>query len=150
MKKLIVLSLIALAFSSSTPPEEIKWYSWEDGLELAKKEKKPMMIFVFATWCHVCKKMNDKTFGTPEVSSIANADFIPVKLDIDKEESYSYNGKKYQGKELIAQLAPGKMIGIPSTIFYFAGKDEKFQEVGYKSPDEFIPLISKYAQMKSE
>lgn len=150
MKKSILIGFTAMIVSSLSMAEEIKWYSWEEGIELSKKEDKPMMIFVYATWCHVCKKMSDKTFRSPEVSSLANQDFIPVKLDIDLEETYDYNGKRYSGKELLGQLASGQMMGIPSTIFYFPEQNKKYLETGYKTVEEFVPVLSEHKMISPE
>ena len=148
MKKLIIFGLIALTTTSFSFAEELKWYSWEEGIERAKKEKKPLLVFIYAPWCHVCKKMSDKTFKAIDVVTTANQDFIPVKFDIEKEGIYTYNGKEYSGMELISKLSDNQFRGIPSTLFYFPGKDESYLEVGYKKADEFFPLLSKYAEMK--
>ncbi|MBL6949082.1 MAG: DUF255 domain-containing protein, partial [Bacteroidales bacterium] len=118
MKKLILFGLIVLTTASFSFAEKIKWYSWEEAIKMAKKENKPMMVFVYAPWCHVCKKMNDKTFGSADVITTANKDFIPVKFDIEKEGIYTYNGKEYSGMELISKLSDNQFRGIPSTMFY--------------------------------
>ncbi|MFC2101484.1 thioredoxin family protein [Bacteroidota bacterium] len=148
MKKTMLIGLIAMTLSSVTFAEGIKWHTWDEGVKMAKKENKPMMVFVYASWCHVCKKMNDKTFRSGEVVPPANQNFIPVKLDIDAEETYTLNGKSYKGKEILLELAVGQQMGIPTTIFYYPKSDKKFLEVGYKTADEFVPVLKKYAELK--
>ncbi len=150
MKKLILFGLIALSTASFSFAEEIKWYSWEEAVKMAKKDNKPMMVFIYAPWCHVCKKMSDKTFRSTDVVTTANQDFIPVKFDVEKEGTYTYNGKKYSGMELILKLSDNQFRGIPSTMFYSPAQEQSYLEVGYKKADEFIPLLTKYAEMKKE
>lgn len=58
--------------------------TWEEALELAKKEDKLIFIDAYATWCGPCKRMAKDAFPKKEVGDVYNRYFINVKLDMEK------------------------------------------------------------------
>jgi len=43
------------------------WLPFNEGMALAAKEKKHVVIDFYTTWCHWCKVMDRETFANPEV-----------------------------------------------------------------------------------
>lgn len=145
MKRILLLSLIALVVSSFSSDGMLKWYSWDEGYKLAKKENKPVLIFLQASWCNTCKRMNDKTFTDKEVVSLLQKNYIPVKLDIDtamKGKGFYYiDEKDYTGMELMLKFFPGPQLGVPTTLIWNPVTDKKETKAGLQTPEELKEML---------
>ena len=72
------------------PGEGIKWvHSFDEGMELAKAEGKPVFIDFYADWCTDCEIMDAKTWANKEVIE-ESARFVAIKLDCS-DNSSPYN-----------------------------------------------------------
>jgi thiol:disulfide interchange protein len=65
--------------------QEIQWHSFNAGMARGKFEKKKVFIHFYADWCAACKVMENSTFKDPVVIASLNENFIPVKVDADRE-----------------------------------------------------------------
>jgi len=77
--------------------QEINWYKLSEGKQLAKEQKKPMMVdFYYSGECPRCRQM-DEVYRNPEIVGKLNADFISIRIElsgaISKEEDEL--GQKY-------------------------------------------------------
>nr|NQU89586.1 thioredoxin family protein [Bacteroidota bacterium] len=142
MKRTLFVIVVTFLMCSFTHAEELKWYSWNEGYELARKEKKPMLIFVQASWCHQCKRLNDKTFNNEEIIPLIAQDFIPVKFDIEAEEEYLFGDTKVSGLDLLTAISSESIMGIPTTIFWIADAKKVKPVAGLKDPDEMKELLA--------
>lgn len=143
-KSILIVAMLCLAFLYESSAE-VKWHTWNEGSKIAQELNKPMVVFIHANWCHVCKRMESKVFSTEKISGLMNKDFIPIKLDIEQKEKYVVKEKELRGLDLISQLTNGECRGIPSTLFIPAdGKSENVLVTGLKDPDEMRKLLKKY------
>jgi uncharacterized protein YyaL (SSP411 family) len=64
--------------------------NWQPNLQAAHRaavaENKPIMIVFGAEWCTYCKKLEKQTLNSSDVAHYINETFVPVHLDLDKEE----------------------------------------------------------------
>lgn len=133
---LLTLLLSCSSKQESVGEKKVKKISWlhdmDKAKEMAKSQNKPLMIDFSAEWCPPCIKMNDSTFTDHNVI-IKSKQFIPVKIDIDKQgkvaEKYNSNAAKYGG------------IGIPNILFISADSIELAHPIGYKNPVELIVIM---------
>ncbi len=101
MKKLSILFL-CLFFTMGLIAQEAKGVLFEHGtfaeaLAKAKKNKKgPNIIFMdcYTTWCGPCKQMANVIFPMEHVGKFFNANFVNVKIDMEKGEGIEL-AKKY-------------------------------------------------------
>jgi uncharacterized protein YyaL (SSP411 family) len=146
MRTLFVLILLSVGLGSVGRAEKIKWYSWTEGYELAIKEGKPVLMFVQAPWCNMCKRLNEKTYGNVEVAEIITKNFIPVKYDVEvdlkAEKGYTYDGKDISGKELLIKFLPGNELRIPLTIIWTPGSEQKKDIQGIVDPEEMKQILN--------
>jgi thiol:disulfide interchange protein len=65
--------------------KEIAWQSFSDGIERSKSENKKIYLHFYASWCGACRIMENKTFKDPTVIAYINENFIPIKVNTDRE-----------------------------------------------------------------
>ncbi len=91
LRKLSLLALLfSLSFSSFAQGIEFFHGTWEEALVKAETEGKLIFVDAYTTWCGPCKQMSANVFPQAEVGEVFNANFINVKLDMEKPESESF------------------------------------------------------------
>ncbi len=101
--------------------------TWDEALQMAKKEGKPVFLDISASWCGPCKMLKARTFPNEEVGKFYNANFINVAVD----------GEKGEGIELARKY---KIRGYPSLIFINSNGNLITQTAGYHNPKQLIEL----------
>ncbi|MGB1018129.1 MAG: thioredoxin domain-containing protein [Chitinophagales bacterium] len=94
MKRIILLliTLISLAVQA----QGIAFFkgTFDEAKAEAKKEGKLIFMDAYATWCGPCKRMARDVFPTKEAGEYFNANFVNVKMDMEKGEGRGL-AKKY-------------------------------------------------------
>ena len=99
---------------------------YQQGLQQARTEGKPAMMFVTTTWCGWCKKLAQDNFNDPEVKDLLS-NFVCVIVDGDTESA--------------AKSELGATQGYPHIVF-LSTKGEKIGEcLGYRPLAEFKPIV---------
>lgn len=101
--------------------------NWDEVLETAKKENKPIFLDISASWCAPCKLLKANTFTDPEVGEFYNTNFINVAFD----------GEKGEGVLLADKF---KISAYPTLLFVNPDGQIIAKVEGYKSPEQFIKL----------
>jgi len=61
------------------------WYEWEDGaFETARATRRPVLLFIGASWCRWCKELERDVLNSPEISTLITERFVPIRVDKDK------------------------------------------------------------------
>ncbi|MBP7808841.1 MAG: DUF255 domain-containing protein [Bacteroidia bacterium] len=106
--------------------------------EKAKKENKLIFVDAYTVWCGPCKHMAKHVFTNDTVADYYNANFINLKLDMEKGEGLDF-AKKYDvscypnmmfldGNGNVIHRVAGSM---PSAQFVDFGKKTKTPEVAF-------------------
>jgi thioredoxin-related protein len=131
--KLVLLTLIAFTLNFNGFSQEsdeatgIQFVTgtWEEVVAIAKKEKKPIFVDAFTTWCGPCKWMAKTTFKDAAVGTFMTENFISYKMDMEKGEGIEFATKNK------VQLYP--------TLLYFDSKGEFIHRTaGALKPEGFI------------
>ncbi len=110
----------------ATAGNVIKWYSHDEGLVLARIENKKPFVHFWAEWCGYCTKMEKETFSDAAVIAYLNANFIPIKVNIDRE------------RQTAAQY---NIRPIPDNWFLASNGERISNQPGYIEPDMMIKIL---------
>lgn len=155
MKKVIVAGLLLtvaawlMSFRPATQPPAapLKWYTWEEAVELSKATPKKMFVDVYTDWCGWCKRMDKSTFSDPAVAAYLAEHFYPVKLNAEQRADIQFAGETFKFVEneggrggvhtLAYSLLDGK-LGYPAMVYL----NEKFERImispGYKEAPDML------------
>lgn len=63
----------------------IEWHPWgEEAFQQATSLERPVFLFLSASWCRFCKRMERGILADPAITSLLNARFVPVQVDKDR------------------------------------------------------------------
>jgi len=95
MKHIITIFLIVFATATFTQAQGIEFFqgTWQQALDKAKEENKPVFVDAYTTWCGPCKYMASKVFTVDSVGEYFNENFINYKFDMEKGEGPSFANK---------------------------------------------------------
>jgi thioredoxin-related protein len=124
---LLIIFCLSIGFRGDTSAVEvIKWHSYEEGLVVSKVEKKKVFLHFYADWCVYCGKMAKETFQNPAVISYLNNNFIPIRVDTDKEPGTA------------GQYG---VTGLPSTWFLTEMGEAIGTVPGFIPPDTLLSML---------
>ncbi len=160
---LIIASIVVVAqsfISNSNNSNEIspvKWYSFSEAVELAKKSPRPIMVDVYTQWCGPCKMMSKNTFGNASIAKYLNENFYCVKFDAETYDSVSFNGYVFKNNNPVGTQRPvhdfansileGK-LSYPSIVFLNDQIQRLQVVVGYYQPEPFEPIMKFFGSGK--
>jgi thioredoxin 1 len=100
--------------------------------EMAKAENKPLLVFLHATWCPTCKRMENEVFIQKDLGNVYNQQLVNVAIDYDSAEGHELN-----------KLYP---IRATPTLFFFNPDGTLAQKLeGFQTANK---LLSKANQLK--
>lgn len=99
--------------------------TWAEALEKAKAEERLIFVDAFASWCGPCKRMAAQTFPDPKAGDFFNANFINLKIDMEKPENAEFAGKYPVGS-------------YPTLMFIDPTGKVVLKDVGAKNVDQLI------------
>ncbi len=130
----------------------VDWHPWnEEAFQKAQDQDKPVFLSIGYSTCHWCHVMEHESFEDPQVASLINANYIPIK--VDREERPDLD----QIYMAVCQAVTGTG-GWPLTVIltpdkepFFAGtyfpKESRFGRTGLR---ELIPKLADLWQNKRE
>ncbi|MEZ4805687.1 MAG: thioredoxin family protein [Bacteroidia bacterium] len=140
-----IIVIVAISSMGSKPTrvtdssKGINFHSgtWQEALDLAKKENKLIFLDVYASWCGPCKKLKSHTFSDAEVAKYYNSKFINVSADAEKGEGI--------------QLANMYSVHQYPTLL-FVNQDGKIvhSTAGYHNSKQFLKLGQSIKQTNAD
>ena len=120
-------------------PLILNWLSYNEGLTLAEKENKHVLIYFYTDGCGWCKKMVDKTYFNEEVKKILSDKFIIVKINARSENKVIENGKEISERKVAILY---QVSGYPTTWFLESNHSRVAPLPGYVTTEQFIPVLN--------
>lgn len=131
----ITMAFNSQAQSASTEASEgegITFFNgtFKEALAEAKKQNKPIFMDSYTSWCYWCKVLDKTTFKDSGVISYLNANFINVKMNMEKGE----------GPSLAREF---KVSGYPTLLFLDSDRKVLVTVGGYVKAESFLKSAKK-------
>jgi len=119
---------------------DITWQSFDDGLNLAKRHKRPMIVVIEKPWCLACQTLSKVFVESDDVQALSKQ-FIMTRLDSEETtgEIFQLDGKYYP--RLFFLDHTGKILedlqnwGGSSSTKYFYSSEREVAEVMRRALD---------------
>lgn len=121
--------------NGSASSSGIEWHSYKDGMARGKFEKMKVIIHFTADWCYYCGVMEKETFKDPAIISTLNENFIPIKVDFDRETDTS---------------ALYGVKGLPDTIFIAENGSIIGRRPGYIPPNVMRIILNTILEKRAQ
>jgi thioredoxin-related protein len=128
--KVLILMLVLLVGGVASGPaaaDKIDWHTYESGMARSKFEKKKVFLHFYADWCTYCAEMERKTFKDPAVIAALNRNFIPIRVDSDRDKQ---TASLYRVK------------GLPDSWFISESGDVIGHRPGYISTEQLMGILN--------
>lgn len=109
---------------------QLNWvYDESEGLEIAMREDKFVMLDFYASWCAACKELDHWTYADPVVAAKL-ADYVNIKLDFSRSsQTTKALTEKYQ------------IPGLPVVIFLDAQGNILKRITGFVDAEEMLSIL---------
>lgn len=125
---MFLLALLAGGASGGlAAADKIDWHSYESGLARGKFEKKKVFLYFHAEWCTYCLEMDRTTFKDPAVVAALNRNFIPIRVDSERET---------------AAAALFRVKGLPDLWFLAESGEVIGHRPGFLPPDQLMKILT--------
>lgn len=161
IKRFFLLMLVAVMFSQSVVADDtkvekkpaeaktrIQWMQYDQGLALAKKEGKHILVDFTTSWCGWCKLMEKEAFSDSRIIKMLNNEFIPIRVDGDSKKQLNIDGYIITEKALTSQEFGVR--GYP-TFWFLESDGSKIGPLkGYQKIEPFVKALAFIKDRKYE
>ncbi len=105
----------------------IQWRgNWEEALEEAKKDNRPILLEFFLEGCPHCQRLHRETHTDAAVAAAVNEGYIPVRIE---------------GRSRMDLVQKLEVPGAPTTIVFSPEGKELRRFAGFFPPQEYLKEI---------
>lgn len=112
--------------------EGFRWIDSErEGLRVASRDERPVILDFTADWCGACQELAHKTFSDPRVQEEAGR-FVAIRVDSTQmDDAVTALHRKYEVR------------GLPTVILLGSDGDEAARVTEFMEADRFLPLMER-------
>jgi len=115
------------------------WVPFNDGMAIAAKEKRHVVIDFYTSWCHWCKVMDRETFSNPDVKKYLAENFVTIRINAEStKDTLDYGGVKYTPVTLAQRFG---VRGFPSLAYLDRNGELVTVVPGFVPAKTFLPLL---------
>ena len=152
MKKLVFIFVL---LSSAMGFGQINWITMNEAIEKQKENPKKIVVYFYAQWCLMCKKMDKDTYQNQEIVKYINENYYAVKFDAEGGEQVNIHGQvlgnptynlnekiKYGGNGSRNQFSQVMGVRAYPTLVFFDEKALPITNItGYMPPKQLEPYL---------
>lgn len=137
----VVIGLILQTRESSvaSPVSTVSWKSFDEGIALAQRENKKVLVDVYTDWCSWCKKMDSEVYTDPAVTRILGQSFVAVKLNAESSKPLTFQGQSLTEGSFSAGAG---VTGYPTTIFLESNSTPITLLPGFVPAERFATILA--------
>jgi uncharacterized protein len=123
---LLVSCAIGMPARAASQAGVIDWQPWsEQVFARAERERRFVLLYLEAVWCHWCHVMEAKTWADPAVVAYLGQHYLAIRVDHDARPDLANRYRAW---------------GWPATILYAPDGVELAKRAGYIAPADFLQL----------
>ncbi len=139
MKRFVTTISVGLLTLGVCAYAAVDWaQDYKSALQRAAKEKKLVMVDLYADWCGPCRMLDRLTFTNADVQAALAKDFVAAKVNIE--------GSK-ENRELAVQL---NTEAIPHIVFFDSSGKKLSEIVGFVPADKFRDELRKAVEIAAK
>jgi thiol:disulfide interchange protein DsbD len=128
----VILAIWVPAPEPLPPGSEIAWMDdYEAARELARRERRPLLVDFGASWCGACEELDRHTFSDRRVISEGRR-FVPVRLDLSAGED------RETGERVLRTY---RYSGLPLVVMHDATGEEAERITGFVEPERMLQVM---------
>ncbi|MDD5569848.1 MAG: DUF255 domain-containing protein [Bacteroidales bacterium] len=136
------------------PDTVIKWYTFQQAMELNKKNPKKVFIDLYTDWCGWCKRMDAVTFSNKVIAKYMNEHYYCVKFNAERKDTIVFKGTTFVNANPTVSRSPHQLAValVKGQLSYpnFVIMDDSMNVIqalpGYKDPITFEPIIKFFGE----
>jgi len=107
------LALLVFAlFATCAPAQDVSWrYDYNSARKEAAEKNRPLLLDFGTEHCFWCAKLDSTTFKDPEIARVLNQQFIPLKVDAEKNPLLTQTLQVQSFPTLVLAAPDGKILG---------------------------------------
>ena len=159
MNKIKYILILVILTSITSIAQEINWVSFEEALELQKKNPKKIMMDVYTNWCGPCKMLDKNTFHNADVVKYVNENYYAVKFNAEGNDTVNFEGKTFTNKSYNPDLANRRngvhdltrylKVSAYPTIVFFDETGKVLSPIrGYQKPQQIELYLKLFKEDK--
>ncbi len=124
----------------------VVWHGWTEGVRLAAKQRRPLLVYFHDRYCIYCRRMDEETFADARVRQMIQSCFVPVL--VERFENTASRGPGAEKVSSTALLRRYRVFVFP-TILVLDFKNpakEHLRIPGFFGPSEFLEMMAYISQ----
>jgi len=129
----LFLCLTGLIFQHALaePPEQYNFVSFDQALQQAVDENKPMLLYFGRYGCNTCRKMHKEVFSDPKLTKSLSEQFVLAYVDIESGKRIRLlNGERTSEMQFASR---SRIRGTPTFIYFSEEQKLLFKKAGFQT-----------------
>jgi thioredoxin-related protein len=136
-------ALMNAVLMAQSKPSEMRWNSFDAGMEEARVSHKKVLVDIYTDWCGWCKKMDSNVYTDPGIREYLSKNYVIIKMNAEGSGKVHYKGQEYSPAQLAAAFG---VSGYPSTLFMKENAEPITLLPGYAEAPMFLLVLSFIAE----
>lgn len=135
----------------------VEWLSFEEAQKKVAESPRKILVDVYTGWCGPCKMMDSYTFSDEKVANFIKENFYAVKFNAESPDPVTFKSKVYENPNYDPNRGSRRrnsphqltstmgLRGYPTLVVYDPKLNIVERIVGFKKPEQLLPILSKVA-----